>query len=308
MENTYLFIIWNKALWCKDKIIKDLEKSFSILHIKNIKWTKSLFPDNLKALYGRKLGNPKDKILPCGNGEFCLIVIKDMHPSYDNRELFDEQGIVNTNLYDKKILYRKWTAGSHRIHCSDTIEETKHDLVVLFGNDYDSIISSKDSVISLDTKSVVGFNSIEDLLDCLKLFGNNISIIKDDNIYIFCKSRIDVSFFINPRKNSSNKQLLSLDNKLFNLYIFGENDGDIPKGFIEEASKDNELTSTIINNIDSYRDYIVNKNNDLFSKLFSKSNLDVNFVQTNDATNRKISIKQKILSEIKLLYLKITNM
>ena len=81
MENTYLFLIWNKALYQRQKILNDINNSFEIVKDIYVKWNKKNFPFNLQAFYGRKLGDPKGKMISSGTNEFELILVKDNKPN-----------------------------------------------------------------------------------------------------------------------------------------------------------------------------------------------------------------------------------
>lgn len=306
MENTYLFLIWNKALWCKDKILKDLSNSFEIIKEIEVNWSKEHFEDNLKALYGRKLGPVEDKVLPCGKGKFSLIIVKDNNPVFEQRKMFDGLEKVNSNIYDKKELYRKWTAGSHRIHCSDTKEENKHDLVILFGKDYKQILDTT-AIYNLDTKGVLGFNSKEDLLQCLDLFGNNKVYEKDNELYVFSKCRYDIVEFIKPKELSDNEYSISINGKELIINIFGELDGDLPVNSYQQIIDNKELSDTIINNKNEYINYINNKDNKLINSLLLKNNLDTSFKKENPNRIGKMEWYKKIQSELKLIICKIKN-
>lgn len=239
MENMYLFIIWNKALFCKNRIIKDLELSFEIIHSSYIEWSKDKFIDNLEALYGRKLGDPKDKIIPCGTGKFYVAIVRDNNPKFEERKQYDGYEIVNSNIYDKKTLYRKWTAGSHRVHCSVDENEFNHDIAVLFGKKY--IENSP-----LNTKGVRGFDSIEDFEICTKMFSNP-KIVKNGNTYfIFAKCRYDLVSYLRCNEISKNIYSLIIKNQDIKLVIFGEIDKDIEIGLSDKNRAE------IINNHENY--------------------------------------------------------
>lgn len=239
MENKYLFIIWNKALFCKDKILKDLESSFEIVHSSYIAWNKDNFVANLEAMYGRKLGNPKDKIIPCGMGNFFVIIVKDNNPKFEQRKQYDGLEIVNSNIYDKKALYRKWTAGSHRVHCSVDNNEYNHDIAVLFGQEF---IQNN----NLDTKGVRGFNSIDEFENCIKLFSNPKMSKEENTYYIFTKCRYDLVSYLRCKEIGKNKYTLNINNQTLTLYIFGEIDKDI------NTNISNDEINEIIKNIESY--------------------------------------------------------
>lgn len=254
MENTYLFLIWNKALWQRERIIDDINKSFDIVQDVYIKWNKANFPYNLQAFYGRKLGDPKGKMISSGIDKFELILVKDSKPNIELRNTYDGLTKVNTNIYDKKQLYRSWTCGSHRIHSSDSEEEVKHDLVILFGPNYQEILNkyNNEEIVTLDTKGLIGFDNINELEESLKLFGNNIVIKNDEGLIIFCKCRYDLVKFLNCNKiNNKNTYIININNKEYRLYIFGELDGDLLDYSFDDINK-KEIQNNIVNNFDEF--------------------------------------------------------
>lgn len=254
MENTYLFLIWNKALYQRQKILNDINNSFEIVKDIYIKWNKNNFPLNLQAFYGRKLGDPRGKMISSGTNEFELILVKDNNPNIELRNTYDGKSYVNTNIYDKKQLYRSWTCGSHRIHSSDSEEEVKHDLVILFGPNYQEILNNcnDNEILNIDTKGIAGFNNIDDFKESLKLYGNNIVDIKDNNIVIFCNCRYDIVKFLNcTNTNNSNTYTLVINKIKYSLYIFGELDGDLIDYSFNDINNIN-IKNNIINNLDDF--------------------------------------------------------
>lgn len=289
MKNTYLFIIWHKALWQRNNIINDINKSFEIVKDIYIEWHKHSFSNNLKAFYGRKLGDPIGKMISSGTKPFELIIVKDANPNNIAKETYENVSIINTNIYNKKQLYRLWTAGSHRIHSSDNENETLHDLAVLFGSDYESILASHNNsdIVKLDTKGLNGFDSINDLKDSLNMFGNNIIVDKDDYHIIFCKCRYDVVNFLKCKKIINNEYSLTINNNTIRLYIFGELDGDLLNNTYDDLL-DSNIRNAIVNNFDNYIS-------------FKRKNIEVNRKET--FYNRYVVIK----NEIKLLLKKLSS-
>ena len=290
MKDVYLFIIWNKALYQRDRIINDINGSFEIVKDVYIKWNKDKFSLNLQSFYGRKLGDPKGKMISSGTNIFELILIKDNHPNMELRKSYDGEAYVNTNIYDKKQLYRSWTCGSHRIHSSDNEDEVNHDLAILLGPNYQEVLDkySNNEIINLDTKGIVGFDSMEDLKDSLKLYGNNIVIDKDNNLIVFCKCRYDLVKFLNCKKeNNENIYSLNINNEKHNLFIFGELDGDLLDYSFENINN-KDIQNNIVNSLNEF----INKERNY-----------INVERKETFYNRYIVIK----NEIKLLFKNLVN-
>lgn len=299
MKNTYLFIIWNKALFARDKIIKDIEESFEIKMNFFVEWSKDKFEDNLKAFYGNKMDNPKQKMSYIGTGKFNVLLIEDKNPKF---EVIDVNGIlqeVNTQVLDKKKLYRKWTADCFRIHCSTNEQETKHDLTVLFGND----IPNKN--VLLNTKGVEGFNNIEDLNNCLNCFGDNLFV---DNRLIISKSSLNISRFLNAKRNKIG--LYTSTSKTLNkeLIILGQEEGELfnldYKKIINNKNLINDLNACI-------NDYVNYLNSGCLSEelnfFFDKYSVDktINIKDTIRYSDKNSFIKE-LKNKVKYLVAKIS--
>lgn len=129
----YLFIIWESGRKKEDFLFKELEKKFIIRDVYEIKWSEKNFSDNMRRLYGPKLGNVFQKTADCGIGPFLLILITDLKPKFGKRRTSNGMERVNVNLYDNKKIYRKLTGLGYAIHSSVTCKETNDDLTLLLG-------------------------------------------------------------------------------------------------------------------------------------------------------------------------------
>ena len=173
----HLMIIWKNALYKKNKILEDLKQQFTIRNMFNIKWTDENYSDNLSRFYGTSLPAGSGKEEHCGKGTFLLIIFEDKNPQYDYRMTSHGKSYVNTNVFDKKTLYRNWTGGGHKIHATDNTYEFNHDITLLLGvNALDFKNSFKQNnrtrTINQDIVGANGWNSLEELFyvlnNCIK--------------------------------------------------------------------------------------------------------------------------------------------
>lgn len=139
-QDLNLMIIWENARSSQDKILSDLSDNFSLCECFDIGWTKELFHNNLTRFYGQKLPNGSFKEKHCGNGRFLLVIFIDNNPNYTYRTTSKGEELVNTNIFDKKNLYREWTGGGHKIHATNGEHEINHDLMLLLGVDAESYL------------------------------------------------------------------------------------------------------------------------------------------------------------------------
>jgi hypothetical protein len=157
----YIVIIWSKACYYKEKILQDLQNQVDILDVYQISWTKKYFSRNLTRFYGENLPRFSGKERHCGKGPFITVIVRDKDPIY-NQRLTTNHGIqlVNTNLFDLKNKYREWTGGGHKIHTSNTVQESRHDIMLLFGQSYNYFDNKYKSIwdgsIKLYNENLIG--------------------------------------------------------------------------------------------------------------------------------------------------------
>lgn len=165
----HLFIIWEKARYKEKEILKDLKESFTLLNVYEITWSNEKFSENLSRFYGAKLPKGSLKEKHCGKGDFLLIITEDKNPEYMNRKTSKGTELVNIKTFDAKTRYRNWTGGGHKIHGTNSLTETNHDLTLLLGSntsdylltkkDWDgNVIKIKDNILGSD-----GWSNIEEL-------------------------------------------------------------------------------------------------------------------------------------------------
>lgn len=177
---THLFIIWNRAENWRDKIIENINKKFKIIKVYEISWQFHLFSNNLARLYGPKLPPNSPKEIRIGRGPFTLIIVEDKKPIYRSRQTRGNRTeIVNTNMFDSKTIYRKWTKKETNIpdliHATNTVKESNRDLTLLLGANMNQYIPKADTLnwkgdiekLSLDIVGSTGWENLESLLKVL---------------------------------------------------------------------------------------------------------------------------------------------
>lgn len=174
----HLFILWEKSLYQKDRIVKDIESNFLVLKKYSIVWDSDNFSENISRFYGQNLPSHSYKEAECGTGEFVLILVKDLNPKYEYRETSNKKQLVNTNTFDAKNKYRMWTKGGHKIHSTNTIHETKHDLYLLLEKKYDTVLklnTSKklnETPLNKNLAGAIQWNTTTDFFNTLNILVN----------------------------------------------------------------------------------------------------------------------------------------
>ncbi len=217
MEEVHLFIIWENALYKKEEIIKDIRENFEILSTYQIEWSLDNFSENLSRFYGTNLPAGCGKEKHCGNGPFLLIIVKDKNPKYEKRQTSRGEEIVNAKMFDKKTYYREITGGGHKIHATNSVEETNHDITLLLGKNIEDFLkenTKKEETIKIK-QDLFGAKEWENvnkmfyaLNNCCKYailrnyetLPEEIYINEHNDIDIICTSHIDVAYVLNAKK------------------------------------------------------------------------------------------------------------
>lgn len=174
-EEIHLFIVWEKGEYAFERIMQQIQARFRVLRVFRGQWSEERFSENLSRFYGQKLPPGCHKEKHCGQGPFTLVVVADESPQYGTRvTLMGKTIYVNTNIFDAKSLFRKWTGGGHRVHSTNDPGETDHDLALLFGIGSRQFIEQypgewDGAVIPLDGELVGarGWRSISQLFEVL---------------------------------------------------------------------------------------------------------------------------------------------
>ena len=173
----HIVIIWSKARIKQKEIIEELNNNFKIIDCMEISWSHDNIDDNFHRIYDvAPTGGIAGKRNEVGDGSFIVVIIEDLNPQYQYR--FDASGrfkIVNSNIVDKKNLFRKWVGGSYMVHSTDSLKEFFNNSILLFGYDNTFKIlennkwNNQISKVSRDLVGADGWDSIEQLFEILNL-------------------------------------------------------------------------------------------------------------------------------------------
>ena len=208
IKEIHLLIIWEKARYKEKEILKFVSNNFQLLDQFKIIWDKDKFSKNLSSFYGAHLPPKSNKESHCGNGEFLAVTFYDHNPKYDFVETSRGSEKVNINVFEMKNKFRVLTGGGHKIHTTNSMQETNHDLTLLLGinyNDYEKIILDKNKndekiiTIKKNVAGIDGWKSLDELfyvinstLDYVILRNfENLSNINSD------KHHGDIDFLVN---------------------------------------------------------------------------------------------------------------
>jgi hypothetical protein len=183
-KELHIIIVWERGQESKNRIVADIKETFSILEIKHVLWDEDNFSRNLTRFYGQSLPDGSAKELECGKGRFTLIIIADDNPVYSERNTHKGVMLVNTNMFDAKARYRQWTGGGHKIHATNSPQETARDLFLLLGICYDDYLENAPSLASRTNiseeninRNLVGCNEWESLAGLFEMLNKTIDYV-----------------------------------------------------------------------------------------------------------------------------------
>jgi hypothetical protein len=183
-NETYIFIIWEKARNKTDEIIDDLNKNYVVRNVIEITWSKNEFLNNLRRFYGQSLPDADKKAEVCGTGPFLLIVVTDLNPKFNEPSksgISSDRDYVNVNIFNSKEKYRKIIGKEFTVHSSISQNETNHNLTLLFGknmNDFTKILDDRwDGVVKKIESDLIGTKGWKDMKELLYVMNGTINYV-----------------------------------------------------------------------------------------------------------------------------------
>lgn len=195
----HLLIIWNYGLNKIDAIKEDIEQNFVIKAEYNINWSDHYFSQNLTRFYGQNLPAGSGKETHCGRGPFRAFILEDSSPCYEARNTSRGSEIVNINLFDAKAKYRQWTGGGHRIHATNSTEESQKDIWLLLhreANSFRDEINDQVVDINIDLIGAEGWQSLSQFFETVNRLSNYVVLRNfeclPDNYFLGAHGDIDL--------------------------------------------------------------------------------------------------------------------
>ena len=291
----HIVLIWEKGLNKFESILYDLKNDFKVLDVSRVKWGNDFFSNNLSRFYGEKLPDGSFKEKHCGRGDFIVIVIKQSSPIYESRKTSRGDQLVNSVLFDKKALYRKWTGGGHRVHTSNTVAESFHDIFFIFQKKIEdfSSLDSWDGDIKNREVNIKGFNGwtrFEEMFNFINISSNYVILrnyedlnnLKPESDIDVLTSDIDFHYHINGTKKYNHK-----DRAAYEVEIQG-NRYDVDIRTPDDGYYDSNWVLDIIENQILYKNkfFIPDPVNEFYSLLYHTL---IHKNQLSDRYNKKLT-------------------
>lgn len=316
-----LFIFWEKARNKESELLTIIKNKFEIIQTFSITWSPYNVSKNFTRFYGQSLPDDSHKELHCGSGEFKVIVVKDYKPNYQSRKTSKGNRTVNINMFDTKSKLREMTGGGHKIHATDNVNETKHNIALIFGTSLDDFLNKyktkvKDIKLKQDLVGTNGWNSFDQLFTVLNQCSEYIVLRNHQNINleyfqnnvgdidILSKDMMETKFILGDLKNINNSHLKVDINKDIILFEIDQYNRNL---FAEKWENDIFKSKVITNNI-----YHPNKENGMFILIYhalffkttlEKKHIDRIYENYNSIFNKKENIEVDIISKLKEFFI-----
>ena len=163
----HLFVLWEKAREKEQEILKEIKAQFTVLKEYEIEWNKDRFLDNLSSFYGHDHTGIIEIEYERGNGKFLVVLVEDNDPLQKNVHTTKGEVSVNQKMYNlKQEIRNEFFEGKYLIHCTNTIEETRHDICLLLGKSLADLLKTETLdgqrvSISQNLPAIDGWKSLE---------------------------------------------------------------------------------------------------------------------------------------------------
>lgn len=140
MAELHLIVIWNRAVCKERELLDEITSRVNVVAMRDCAWPCGA-ERGFRTFYGIKLKTAAMKVRECGTGPFRVVVVRDEHPRYEERNTSRGIERVNVTMFDLKMRCRELTGGGHKVHASNSPDEARRDLLVLTGHgleDWDS--------------------------------------------------------------------------------------------------------------------------------------------------------------------------
>ena len=167
----HLIILWPNCNSVKTKLENVISENLTVLKVVAGKWEAKNAEANYSRFYQQNLFGNNELISHKGIGLFQIYIVLDPQPEYDFQKTSRGYELVNTNVFKLKSELRDITHGGHQIHSTNSQEELRSDVAMLWGidvlddPDFEQLVPEKIT----STFGIDGFADIEEvflLLNC----------------------------------------------------------------------------------------------------------------------------------------------
>ena len=166
MSELHLIVIWNRAICKERELLDEIASRVKVLAACDAEWPVDA-ELGFRTFYGTKLKAAVAKVRECGAGPFRVIIVRDEHPRYEERNTSRGVEVVNATMFDLKTRCRE-IVGGNRIHATISPDETRRDILILTGVKADEWLAGRRPEGPLRTfPGVMGWPSLKAMFEFL---------------------------------------------------------------------------------------------------------------------------------------------
>ena len=144
MTEHHLFILWENARNKEQEVLDEIKSQFKILKEYEIEWNKDKFLENLSSFYGFDHTGKFEVIYERGNGKFLVVLVEDDKPIHKTVNTTKGFVSVNEKMYNlKQRIRNQYYDGKFLIHCTNTQQETRHDICLLLNKNLTDLLNTE---------------------------------------------------------------------------------------------------------------------------------------------------------------------
>jgi hypothetical protein len=167
----HLIILWPSCAAVTSELERAISESLKVLSVSFGSWNDSNARLNYSRFYQKNLLGDNETVSHKGMGRFHIYVVLDSKPEYGFRETSSGNRYVNVNVFRLKEKLRELSGGGHRVHTTNSQEELRCDVAMLWGIDVLKALDFEKNVPQEinGTFGISGFEKISEvflLLNC----------------------------------------------------------------------------------------------------------------------------------------------
>ena len=162
----HLIILWPNCNSVRTELENAISKNLKVLLMAFGEWNESNAEVNYSRFYQQNLFGNNDIISHKGTGLFHIYVVLDPLPTYNFQKTTRGYEFINTNIFKLKSELRELTLGGHQIHATNSQDEFRCDVAMLWGIDVLEVPDFEQHV----PKKITGTFGIEGFTDINEVF------------------------------------------------------------------------------------------------------------------------------------------
>ena len=134
-KEKHLIILWPSCNSDRKLLDEQIFENFTVVRKVSGEWTERNAEINYSRFYQQNVVGNQEFVSHKGIGDFQIYIVTDTAPTYSHVETSRGYEFVNTNIFQMKEKLRSLTHGGHKIHSTNSQDELRRDVAMLWGID-----------------------------------------------------------------------------------------------------------------------------------------------------------------------------